>query len=353
MTVKIGSLFAGIGGFELGLERSWVNAETIWQVERDTFCQSILSKHWPESILYNDVKDITKDKVKPVDVLIGGFPCQDISTAGKQKGVHNGEKSSLWWEMWRIVGDLRPRIIIMENVANIIRLGGADVVGSLAQIGYDCEWTVIRASDFGAPHKRGRWFGVAWDSRTIQNSRRFTSNTDGNGNRSPTPIFSRWSPAVIHDAQRFTDSQSIRGDIYRGPTKESQKEKKTRIHPGLIGEQYIGEGQKRSNPTTHTQRRGLQKHTIESKPPKWETSKMSQYRIGENGFGWSNHGDNNGREYWKTTPYPSPFCRVDDGIPNRVARLRALGNAIVPQCSQWVGDQILQSGLLDDFLEDK
>ena len=310
MTVKIGSLFAGIGGFELGLERSWGNAETIWQVERDTFCQTILSKHWPQSIIYNDVKDITKDKVKPVDVLIGGFPCQDISTAGNQKGVHDGEKSSLWWEMWRIVGDLRPRIIIMENVANIIRLGGADVVGSLAQIGFDCEWTVISARQFGAPHFRERWFGVAY-------------------------------------------SQSIRGDIHRESTKESQEKRKTRAHPGLIGEQYIGEGQKRSNPTTHTQRRGLQSHTIESKSPKWETSKMSQYRDGENGFGWSNNGDNNGREYWKTTPYPSPFCRVDDGIPNRVARLRALGNAIVPQCSQWVGDQILKSGLLDDLLEDK
>jgi DNA (cytosine-5)-methyltransferase 1 len=345
MTVKIGSLFAGIGGFELGLERSWVNAETIWQVERDTFCQSILSKHWPESMIYNDVKDITKDKVKPVDVLIGGFPCQDISTAGKQKGVHNGEKSSLWWEMWRIVGDLRPRIIIMENVANIIRLGGADVVGSLAQIGYDCEWTVIRASDFGAPHKRGRWFGVAWDSRTIQNSRRFTSNTDGNGNRSPTPIFSRWSPAVIHDAQRFTDSQSIRGDIYRGPTKESQKEKKTRIHPGLIGEQYIGEGPKRSNPTTHTHGQRFKKQSLHTQS--MESGQLHECAVSPS-F-WSN----NGPGYWKTTPYPSPFCRVDDGIPNRVARLRALGNAIVPQCSQWVGDQILASGLLDDLLEDK
>ena len=312
MTVKIGSLFAGIGGFELGLERSWGNAETIWQVERDTFCQSILSKHWPESIIYNDVKDITKDKVKPVDVLIGGFPCQDISTAGNQKGVHDGEKSSLWWEMWRIVGDLRPRprVIIMENVANIIRVGGADVVGSLAQIGYDCEWTIISARQFGAPHLRERWFCVAY-------------------------------------------SQSIRGNIHRESTKESQENKKTRIHSGSIREQYFGEGPKGSNPTSHTQRRRLQKHAIKSKSPKWETSKMSKYRDGENGFGWSNNGVSNGREYWKTTPYPLPFCRVDDGIPNRVARLRALGNAIVPQCSQWVGDQILKSGLLDDLLENK
>lgn len=302
MTVKIGSLFAGIGGFELGLERSWGNAETIWQVERDTFCQSILLKHWPQSIIYNDVKDITKDKVKPVDVLIGGFPCQDISTAGNQKGVYDGEKSSLWWEMWRIVGDLRPRIVIMENVANIIRLGGADVVGSLAQIGYDCEWTVISARQFGAPHLRERWFGVAY-------------------------------------------SQSLRGDIHRESTKESQEKRKTRVHPGLIGEQYIGEGPKRSNPTTNSIESRFQRQSKHSQ-------QLDTQFINERGDR-QNHGSDKGRGYWKTTPYPSPFCRVDDGISNRVARLRALGNAIVPQCSQWVGDQILKSGLLDDLLEDK
>ena len=302
MTVKIGSLFAGIGGFELGLERSWGNAETIWQVERDTFCQSILSKHWPQSIIYNDVKDITKDKVKPVDVLIGGFPCQDISTAGKQKGVHDGEKSSLWWEMWRIVGDLRPRIVIMENVANIIRLGGADVVGSLAQIGYDCEWTIISARQFGAPHLRERWFGVAY-------------------------------------------SQSIRGDIHRGSTKESQENRKTRTDSRLIGEQYFGDGSKRQNPTPHTNSQRFKKQSLHTQS--MESRKL--HECADSQSIWSN----NGPGYWEKNPNPSPFCRVDDGIPNRVARLRALGNAIVPQCSQWVGDQVLKSGLLDDLLEDK
>lgn len=256
MTVKIGSLFAGIGGFELGLERSWVNAETIWQVEREEFCQRILSKHWPKSTIYNDVRDITKDNVKPVDVLIGGFPCQDVSLAGKQKGVNNGEKSSFWWEMWRIASEIRPRVIIMENVANIIRLGGVDVIGSLTQIGYDCEWTIISALQFGAPHLRERWFCVAYSN--------------------------------------------------------GQRIKKQSLHTQRMDTQFLNEC------------RDSQKY-----------------------------GSHHGRGYWQTTPYPSPFCRVDDGIPNRVARLKALGNAIVPQCSQWVGDQILKSGLLDDLLEDK
>ena len=266
MTVKIGSLFAGIGGFELGLERSWVNAETVWQVEQEKFCQKILQKHWPKATIYNDVRDITKHNVEPVDVLIGGFPCQSISLAGKMEGLENENKSGLWWEMHRIASELRPRIIIMENVANIIRVGGADVIGSLAQIGYDCEWTIISARQFGAPHKRERWFCVAYSQR--------------------------W---------------------------------------------------------------GLQKQSINSQPSYWKTSKMSQHGIGENVSRRpnQNNGNHYGGGYWTKTPNPSPFCRVDDGIPNRVARLKALGNAIVPQCSQWVGDQIIKSGLLDDLLEDK
>jgi len=171
MSIKIGSLFAGVGGFELGCERAWPNSETIWQVEQNPFCQTILSKHWPKAKIYNDVRDITINNVEPVDVLLGGFPCQDISVAGQQKGVHDGKKSSLWWEMHRIIGELRPRVVIMENVANIIRLGGADVIGSLAQIGYDCEWTIIRASDFGACHKRKRWFCIAYPNSSNDRSR--------------------------------------------------------------------------------------------------------------------------------------------------------------------------------------
>jgi DNA (cytosine-5)-methyltransferase 1 len=308
MTVKIGSLFAGIGGFELGLERSWGNAETIWQVEREKFCQKILQKHWPKSTIYNDVRDITKDNVEPVDVLIGGFPCQDISTAGKQRGVNNGEKSSLWWEMWRIASDLRPRIIIMENVANIIRLGGVDVIGSLAQIGYDCEWTIVSARQFGAPHLRERWFCVAY------------SQSDGRVS-------------------------------FRRSKKESHEKRKTRINPTIIGDEYVGESQSRSNPTSHTQRLESQTQSIDAGPSQWKTSNMSQLGTRSDVFTTDQSKTRGG--YWHTTPYPSPFCRVDDGIPNRVARLKALGNAIVPQCSQWVGDQVLKSGLLDDLLEDK
>jgi DNA (cytosine-5)-methyltransferase 1 len=272
MTVKIGSLFAGIGGFELGIERAIPNSETIWQVEQNPFCQSILSKHWPKAKIYNDVRDITINNVEPVDVLLGGFPCQSISVGGKMEGLENENKSGLWWEMWRIIGDIRPRVVIMENVANIIRLGGADVVGSLAKIGYDCEWTIISAKQFGAPHVRERWFCVAYT-----NSQR----------------------------HQTSQNQSIRFEIR-------------------------GEG-------------------IRSKSPGGAIPQRIPTGTNTTGGHWSR---------CKDQPI---ICGVDDGIPNWVdrttkrehnQRLQALGNAIVPQCSQWVGEQVLKSGLLDDLLGD-
>lgn len=150
--LKLGSLFSGIGGFELGLEDSIPGLETVWQVEQNKFCQRILSKHWPEAKIYDDVREINKNNVESVDVLCGGFPCQDISIAGKQRGVNEGEKSSLWWEMWRIISELRPQVIVLENVSAIVTNGGTDVISSLTQLGYDCGWCVIRSgADFGFP----------------------------------------------------------------------------------------------------------------------------------------------------------------------------------------------------------
>ena len=107
--IRIGSLFAGIGGFELGLERAISGSETIWQVEREPFCQKVLKKHWPNATIYDDVRTVGSHNLESVDILCGGFPCQDISTAGKGKGLE-GEKSGLWFEMLRIISELRPRV---------------------------------------------------------------------------------------------------------------------------------------------------------------------------------------------------------------------------------------------------
>jgi DNA (cytosine-5)-methyltransferase 1 len=259
--VKIGSLFAGIGGFELGFERAIQKAETLWQVEQNKYCQQVLSKHWPNAKIYNDVRDIKKGNVEPIDILLGGFPCQDLSLAGKGAGL-NGKKSGLWWEMHRIIGEIRPRVVVMENVAAINIRGLDAVCGSLVDIGYDIEWTTISARQFGAPHMRKRWFGVAYSD----------------GKRSQT---------INNFAVGF-------------------ERKKT-------GVQLFTTGGRGSN------------------------------------------SDDRKRNYWTENSRPHPIRRMDDGVSSRMDRhrIQALGNAIVPQCSEYIARCVLESGLIDDLLEEK
>lgn len=266
VVLKIGSCFAGIGGFELGLERAIPNSRTIWQVEQNEFCQSILKKHWKDAIIYDDVRTVGSHNLEKIDLLCAGFPCQDISIAGNQKGIYDSEKSSLYWELFRIIGELRPRVICLENVANVLSVGGSAVIASLTSIGYCCEWTVVRSGkDFGAPHNRKRWFCVAYSNLSRDKA-----------------------------TAKISEFMEKRGSFENGIMSRS-----------------------------------------ESVSALWNNKRASDWR----GIGTQ-----------------SAICRMDDGISTRmdrsehVKRLHALGNAIVPQASQWVGEQILKSGLIDDLI---
>ena len=249
MMLTMGSLFSGIGGLELGLERAFEGQlQTAWQVEENQFCCSVLERHWPNAKRYDDVRTVGAPNLEPVDILCGGFPCQDISIAGKGEGL-NGKRSGLWWEFHRIINELRPSVVVMENVSAITIRGLSAVVGSLTQIGYDCQWTIISARQCGAPHLRRRWFCVAYpNSQRIQEQ----------------PI---WSESV-------------------GQTRQSE----------------------------------------------CGSSKDQGTR----------------QNYWQGFPTQSPVCRRNDGIPNRVDRLKSLGNAVVPQCAEWVGQQIIKSNILGE-----
>ena len=251
--ITIGSLFSGIGGFELGLERAIPNSKTIWQCEQNKFAKKILKKHWPNIPIYDDIKEIKHGTIEFVDVICGGFPCQDISKAGKRKGIANGARSGLWFEMLRIIDIVRPRIAIAENVTAITHKGrGMDIViSSLAQIGYDVEWIDVRASDEGAPHKRERIFFVAYPNM----------------------------------------QRSKKQPMYTEPM---------------------------------------------------ESKKFFECKSRENGRIYTEN-------YWKKTPIEPAICRVDDGLSYRVDRIKALGNAIVPQCSETIGKYIMKSGILDDI----
>jgi DNA (cytosine-5)-methyltransferase 1 len=160
--MTFGSLFAGIGGFDLGLERAGM--ECTWQVEIDPFCQKVLAKHWPEVKRYGDIRECGAHNLESVDLICGGFPCQDISTAGKRVGI-NAPRSGLWSEYHRIICELRPAFIIVENVAALLERGMGRVLGDLAQSGYDAEWQVLSAAALGAPHLRERVFICAYPNR--------------------------------------------------------------------------------------------------------------------------------------------------------------------------------------------
>jgi DNA (cytosine-5)-methyltransferase 1 len=159
--IAIGSLFSGIGGLELGLERAIPGARTVWQVERDPFCRRVLARHWPDARRCDDVR--TARDLEPVDVMCGGFPCQDLSVAGKGAGL-DGDRSGLWWEFARLIRDLRPRVVVVENVVGLRSRGLGDVLGSLVSLRYDAEWDCLSAAGVGAPHLRRRLFVVAADT---------------------------------------------------------------------------------------------------------------------------------------------------------------------------------------------
>lgn len=154
--ITIGSLFAGIGGLELGLE--WAGlGPTLWQVEKDPFCRRKLAARWPHAKRFERVEDVGATNLLPVGLLCGGFPCQDISSAGRRAGI-NGAQSGLWHHFARIVGEMRPRWIVVENVRSGARKWIDPVRGALEREGYATLPIPIAASDCGAPHERARVF---------------------------------------------------------------------------------------------------------------------------------------------------------------------------------------------------
>lgn len=154
-----GSLFTGIGGIDLGLEQAGCGT-TMWQVELDAYCRRVLERHWPLSERHTDVRTVGKQNLSRVDLLCGGFPCQDTSLAGKRKGLR-GKRSGLWFENRRIIQELEPRAVVIENVLGLRTAGLPRVLADLARLGFDAEWSDLAAVDVGAPHIRRRLFIVA------------------------------------------------------------------------------------------------------------------------------------------------------------------------------------------------
>lgn len=284
--MTFGSLFAGIGGIDLGFERAGMQCK--WQVEIDEYCRRVLAKHWPDVERFVDVRDCGKHNLVSVDVICGGFPCQDVSLAGKGAGI-NGERSGLWSEFARIIRELRPRIVVVENVPGLLGRGMGRVLGDLAESGYDAEWQSLPAAAFGAPHIRDRVFIVAFDVANSEKWRcRFwTSKNEQQGSREGDA--SSNSSSILADSERTGRQARTNTRIARRPS---------------------------SFPDTMQPRLSLFKRADGEMPA------FGDFAL-----------------QWETEP---DVGRVANGVPARVDRLRSLGNAVVPAVAQWIGRRIME-----------
>lgn len=166
--LTFGSLFAGIGGFDIGFERAGLECK--WQVEINPFAQKVLAKLWPTIRRHDDVRTFPPEGDWSVDIICGGFPCQDISNAGKRAGI-GGERSGLFYEAMRIVCEIRPSLIVLENVTALLDRGMDEVLGALAAGGFDAEWDCFPASAFGAYSERDRIVILAYRQGLYGDSR--------------------------------------------------------------------------------------------------------------------------------------------------------------------------------------
>ena len=160
--------FAGIGGFSYAATKLVGGYRTTQFIEIDPFCQKILKKHFPFTPIHDDIKTFTAIPGQ-YDVICGGFPCQDISVAGRKQGITEQSRSGLFYELMRVIRMVQPKFVIMENVAAILNNGLDIVLGELSEAGYDAEWSIISANTLGACHRRSRWWCVAYpNSKGLQ-----------------------------------------------------------------------------------------------------------------------------------------------------------------------------------------
>jgi DNA (cytosine-5)-methyltransferase 1 len=287
--MRFGSLFAGIGGMDLGLERAGM--QCAWQVEIDHYARRVLEKHWPSVRRHDDVRTFPPAGDWSCDLIAGGFPCQDISNAGRRAGI-DGERSGLWGEFARIICVLRPRFVLVENVAALLGRGMGRVVGDLAECGYDAEWDCLPAAAFGALHIRNRVFLLAYSAAERQQSWRGHSGQ----NQRPDSFGS--------DPQAIADSECGRRPSWWQNSRESQ----------IPEPQYCGSSDVHDS---FRRRYGTPQETV-----------------------FAGRGGIEPASGWAVEP---DVGRVADGVPARVDRLRGLGNSVVPQVAQWLGERIMET----------
>lgn len=351
--LTIGSLFSGIGGLELGVEHA-TGGRVVFQVERDAWCRDVLAKHWPDAVRYDDV--CTVHGLPRVDILCGGFPCQDVSVAGKRAGFA-GERSSLWREYRRIVADVGPRFVFVENVPGLLTADDghafAEVLGDLAALGFDAEWDCFRASDVGAPHRRERLFLLACrddcgrDGRTGERRTRGRSESANGGGLADAHDCGGRGPDARGEGAGRHGTLGDGADVALADRGGRGPDGVARVG-GAVG---LGGGDPRdSAAATDAGSSGLaDAHGLRQRQPEGCIAAGAQHagtggrsgrirggsalpRLGRGADGLPRGLD---AHRWPAgrgeAQHEGEPPRTAAGVPQRAARLKALGNAVVPQ----------------------
>ena len=331
-------LFSGIGGFALGLESTGY-FKTVQFVENEAWCQKILNKNFPEVPIHDDVKTF---KGYGADVVVGGFPCQPFSVAGKQKAIQDDRH--LWPDMFRVIKETKPTWVIGENVRNIISISAGMVLEQvyldLESEGYEVQSFIIPASAVNAPHQRYRTWIVAYSEcnehrQEIRRSYKETSKVQKEHRQNDNQSWqSSGTSSIRFSDQRYDDVENTRRSSRRGKSTRNKES----IGPGSPQQtQWTSDSNKvrgsseRTETVAHTDSTGLQRQwsksdRVNEKFVATESCKKKSISMET--------------KWWEFEPNVG---RVANGIPNRVDRLRGLGNAIVPQIAYQIGKAIMEA----------
>ena len=351
MTLTVGSLFSGIGGLDLGLERAGM--EVIWQSEIDPYACRVLNKHWPKVVNHGNIKEIDWTRVERPDVICGGYPCQPFSTAGQRKG--EDDPRHLWPWVRECISVLRPRYAILENVQGHLSLGGTTVLREITELGYDAEWRVVSAASVGANHRRNRLIIVAYPRSKRLETERTQLETSGTiGSSENSGQFMAYPNHGGHVYAQEPQEPYIRGRSENEASDERGTTNNSRVYSGTGNLSNVADSddngssaapfhgsnstttndtQTRQNHTANIERRGGLSELVAD--PAGEGLQRSVREIYEGAGERFTYG---GWQWWQTEP---DVGRVANGVPARVDRLRGLGNAVVPQVAEVIGRLVM------------
>tara|TARA_Y100000817_G_scaffold306064_1_gene290839 strand:- start:260 stop:1276 length:1017 start_codon:yes stop_codon:yes gene_type:complete len=323
MVLKLLDLFSGIGGFSYAAERIVGGYETTQFVEIDSYCQSVLRKNFPNTPIHDDIKTFSA-KPGQFDVFTIGFPCQDLSVAGRQRGINDETRSGLFYESIRLLREVRPRFALFENVRNLLSHQKGEtfqeVLFQIAKAGYDAEWSIISAKDLGACHLRERIWIVAYSQSQSSNVPKFKPFF----NKESSTSESRNSNITTTNSNDYGSSTSTRVRI-NGETNSSSQKGENQVSKSERGSESTGsrtvQSTSETSDFTNSDGSGTQSNSESLEKPIWKHAFLNSKERRTLSPDWTGY-----------VSEPS-LCRGDDGLRGRVARLKALGNSIVPNCA--------------------